>query len=85
MVRAWDAGTLALRVTVGRELLEGDGGITAARFGPDGQRIVAAVIAGGVDRLEFEIREMGVAIAPVAGDAGLVVDDRLATADEPVE
>ena len=41
--------------------------------------------ARGVDDGEVQIAEPGLALAPVAGDAGQVVDQRQAPADQPVE
>ncbi len=41
--------------------------------------------AGRVDDAEFEMAEPAVALAAVAGDAGAVVDQRQALADEAVE
>ena len=40
---------------------------------------------GGIDDLEFEPRNDGIAEAPVARDAGLVIDQREALADQTIE
>ena len=40
---------------------------------------------GGIDDGEVQIAEPGLTLAPVAGDAGQVVDQRQAPADQPVE
>ena len=40
---------------------------------------------GGVDHAEVEAEQLRFALAAVAGDAGPVVDQRQALADEPVE
>ena len=53
---------------------------------PRGQRALGALVeAGGVDDGEFEIAEPGLALAAVAGDAGLVIDQREFLPDQPVE
>ena len=41
--------------------------------------------AGGIDRFEGQIAELGLAFAPVARHARLIVDQREAAADKPVE
>ena len=46
---------------------------------------VAFLQAGGVDHREAQVGELGLALAPVARDAWLVVDERQLLADEPVE
>ena len=46
---------------------------------------VARLQAGGVDDGEDEIAEPRFAFAAVAGDAGLVVDQRQLAADQPIE
>ena len=51
-----------------------------------GERIRRGLVeAGGVDGGEFEPADAGLALAPVAGDARQVVDQRQPLADEPVE
>ena len=51
-----------------------------------GQRLRVFVLeAGGVDHPEFEPEQARLALAPVAGYARPVVDQRQALADEPVE
>jgi CO/xanthine dehydrogenase FAD-binding subunit len=41
--------------------------------------------AGRVEQAEAQIGQMRLALAAVAGDAGLVVDQRQLTADQPIE
>jgi len=43
------------------------------------------LIAGSVDDGEVEAQKMSLALAPVAGDAGLVIDQRQLLADQAVE
>ena len=51
-----------------------------------GKRLRVLVLeARGVDHPELESEQVRLALAPVAGDAGAVVDQRQALADEPVE
>ena len=53
---------------------------------PCGQRALGALVEPcGIDDGEFEIAEPGRALAAVAGDAGLVVDQRKLLPDQPVE
>ena len=53
---------------------------------PRGQRALGALVeAGGIDDGEFEIAEPPLALAAVAGDAGLVIDQRELLPDQPVE
>jgi hypothetical protein len=53
---------------------------------PAGQGLLGARIhAGGVDHLERQLAQPGLTLEPVAGDAGQVVDQRTAAADQPVE
>ena len=53
---------------------------------PRGERALGALVeAGGVDHGEFEIAETPIALAAVAGDAGLVIDQRQLLPDQPVE
>ena len=53
---------------------------------PRGQRALGALVeARGVDHGEFEIAEASLALAAVAGDAGLVIDQRELLSDQPVE
>ena len=53
---------------------------------PRGERALGALVeAGGVDHGEFEIAEARIALAAVAGDAGLVIDQRELLPDQPVE
>ena len=47
--------------------------------------IADILVAGGVEHAEFQIAEPPLALAAVAGDAGLVVDQRELPADQPVE
>jgi hypothetical protein len=64
-------------------LADGDLGLPAhARF----QRTVGDIVeAGGIDQLEFEIAQAAGRFLAVAGDAGLIVDDRDLPSSEPVE
>ena len=53
---------------------------------PRGQRALGALVeACGIDDGEFEIAEPRLALAAVAGDAGLVIDQRELLPDQPVE
>ena len=53
---------------------------------PRGQRALGALVeAGGIDDGEVEIVEPGLPFAAVAGDAGLVIDQRELLPDQPVE
>ena len=53
---------------------------------PRGQRTLGALVeARGIDDGEFEIAETPLALAAVAGDAGLVIDQRELLSDQPVE
>ncbi len=53
---------------------------------PRRQRALGALVeAGGVDDGEFEIARACLALAAVAGDAGLVIDQRELLPDQPVE
>ena len=53
---------------------------------PAGQRVRVLVLeAGGVDHPELEPEQLRLALAPVAGHARPVVDQRQALADQPVE
>ena len=53
---------------------------------PAGQAVgVLIFITGGVDDGEVEAEQMRLALTPVAGDAGLVVDQRELLADQAVE
>jgi hypothetical protein len=53
---------------------------------PGFQAVVERVLEpGGVDHREIEIAEMRLADPAVAGDAGLIVDDRQLLADQAVE
>ena len=56
-----------------------------ARMRPSERFLGGLFKAGGVDDAEFEIAETRLAFATVAGDAGLVVDERQLLADQPVE
>ena len=46
---------------------------------------LAFLEAGRVDHGEGEVGDAPLALAPVAGDAGLVVDQRELPADQPIE
>ena len=63
----------------------GDGGLGLDAHAPGEARRLALLEARRVDDREAEIAELGVALAAVARDAGLVVDQRQLLADEPVE
>jgi hypothetical protein len=53
---------------------------------PRGQRALGALVeAGGIDEGEFEIAQTPFALAAVAGDAGLVIDQRQLLSDQPIE
>ena len=53
---------------------------------PAGQGLgILVLVAGGVDDPEFEAEQGRLALAPVAGHAGPVVDQRQLPADQPVE
>ena len=51
-----------------------------------GQRLCILVLeTGSIDHPEVEAEQLRLAFAPVAGDAGTVIDEREALAHEPVE
>ena len=53
---------------------------------PRRQRALGALVeARGIDDGEFEIAEPRLALAAIAGDAGLVIDQRELLSDQPVE
>ena len=56
--------------------LRGDGGVDALRIG---------LPAAGVDDRELAVLPLGLVVHPVAGDAGGVLHDGLATADDAVD
>ena len=69
---------------------QGDVGLAHRRLGlgahPAGQaRRVLVLEPGGVHHPEFQAEQLPFALAPVAGHAGPVVDQREALADEAVE
>ena len=69
---------------------QGDVGVAhrgaGLRAHPPGQGLrVLVLIAGGVDHPEFEPEQARLALAPVAGHARPVVDERQLLADQPVE
>ena len=67
------------RVAIGERRL----GLRAHAAGQRGR--IALLQPGGVDDGEGEIAELRLALAAVAGDAGLIVDQRELAADQPVE
>ena len=69
---------------------QGDVGLAHRGFGlrahPAGQRLrILVLVAGGIDHPEFQPEQARLALAPVAGHAGPVVDQRQLLADQPVE
>jgi hypothetical protein len=69
---------------------QGDIGIAHRRFGllahPPGKGLrVLVFVAGGIDDAELEPEQVRVALAPIAGHARPVVDQRQLLADKPVE
>ena len=67
----------------------GDAGLLQSQSGllPDFRQKLTVVVehqTTGVHHLEFPVTPIPVLISPVAGDPGLVMDDRLATATEAI-
>ena len=62
-----------------------DGGLGLRAHAAEERFLGGFFEAGRVDDAEFEVAETRLALAPVAGDAGLVVDERELLADQPVE
>ena len=53
---------------------------------PSGQRLRVLILKpGGIDETELEPQQIGIALTPVARDAGPVIDQRNLLADEPVD
>ena len=82
-VRAGQAGARVDHEQHGVAIVQRRLGLRAHAAGQRGR--VALLQARGVDNGEVEVAEARLALAPVARDAGLVVDQRELAADEPVE
>src|SRR5690606_17107823 len=63
----------------------GDGHLGLAAHARFEAVVVGVLIAGGIDQREGQIADPPHALAPVAGDAGRVVDDGELLAHQPVE
>ena len=60
-------------------------GLGLRAHAPDERIGIAFLETGGVDDGEGEVRQSGFALATIAGDARLVVDQRQPAPDQPIE